>query len=263
MVNRTRKQQKRKADQQSLSKPLLLSGAAFFLALLAVWQVQNWLSSPATLPMKLVRIEGDLKYLKLADIESAVAGKVSGGFFSIDLQAVQAAARRLPWLQQISVKRVWPNTLLLTVEERVAVARWGDEQLVTAEGEIFAAQGRGPAGLPLLDGPAELAPLLVQRMQSESQRFAGYDMQLAQMTVNERGSWQIVFGNGLRVALGHTEVALKLDRLARHIGTITGMKGMPQSIDLRYRNGMAVKWPEMTAEQRAQAKEQTQHRGKV
>ncbi|MGD2117478.1 MAG: cell division protein FtsQ/DivIB [Chromatiales bacterium] len=262
MAQQARNQHKRKAQEPRLSKPLLLSGLAFLLVLLAGLQVQQWLSSPTTLPMKLVRIEGELKYLKLKDLENAVAGKVSGGFFSIDLQAVQNAARQLPWLQQISVKRVWPNTLVLVVEERVAVARWGDKQLVTANGEVFDSQDTGPADLPLLDGPIELAPLLVQRMRSETQRFADLGLQLQQMNVNARGSWQIEFRNGLQVALGQEDVMLKLNRLARHIKRLDRMKGMPQRIDLRYRHGMAVKWPE-AVDQQPESAGQTKHRGKV
>ena len=80
------------------------------------------------------------------------------------------------------------------------------------------------------------------RFNAEQQRFALQNLQVAELTVNERGAWSIRFAEGLEVAVGRDEVDLRLQRLARYLQTIRQLRGMPESVDLRYRHGMAILW---------------------
>lgn len=207
----------------------------------AYWQVHSWFMNPATLPVKVVRIDGELKYLQKAELENAVASVVTGGFFNIDLKSIMTRARGLPWVDEVSIKRVWPDTVVMEITERVAIARWGDKQLVTASGEVFLPNGLMPEGLPVLNGLESRAVEVVEIFKREKQRFAALGLGIARLQVNKRGAWSITFENDLKIEIGRADIEKRLQRLAKNFAAII-KRGNPEYIDLRYRHGMAVAW---------------------
>lgn len=88
----------------------------------------------------------------------------------VDLQKRRMELRRVDWVREASVRRIWPNRLHVDVAERVPVAFIqvttavsGDHaapvvhrpRLIDADGMILPARGRLPEGLPLLSGVRE------------------------------------------------------------------------------------------------------------
>lgn len=235
---------------------LLVSG-------IGVWQLQQWLTDPATLPIKTVKIDGEIRYLQKHELENSIAALVSGGFFSIDLSAIRRTAQQLAWVDDVSIRRHWPDTLVMHISEKTALARWGDSQLVTASGEIFLPPGDMPDGLPLLDGPDEQATEVVARFTREAQRFAGLGLELVSLAMNQRGAWTLEFGNGLTIAVGRDAFEVRLARLSRHFNRLVEMKGMPKRVDLRYRHGISVQWPAAPAQNPAQDPDQVRAAGQA
>ncbi|HXK57283.1 MAG TPA: FtsQ-type POTRA domain-containing protein, partial [Gammaproteobacteria bacterium] len=94
-----------------------------------VWAVDK-LRDPRILPFKVVRIDGQLRYLNRVQIEKSVGGEIRGNFFTVDVERVHRAAKALPWVDRVSVRRVWPQTLVVRITEQVPMARWGKHQLV-------------------------------------------------------------------------------------------------------------------------------------
>jgi cell division septal protein FtsQ len=89
---------------------------------------------------------------------------------NIDLEKRRTELRRVDWVREASVRRIWPNKLHVEVEERVPVAFMqvtsgltGDfaapvvqrPRLIDADGVILPARGHLPQGLPLLSGVRE------------------------------------------------------------------------------------------------------------
>ena len=61
----------------------------------------------------------------------------------------------MPWLKRVGVRRVWPDRLVIQFEEYQPVARWGDNGLMSKEGNIFYPDPLQDAfsDLPQLKGP--------------------------------------------------------------------------------------------------------------
>src|SRR4051812_37547816 len=70
-------------------------------------------------------------------IEAAIQGRVAGNFFAASPAELRAALEQLPWVRRVEVRRVWPDRLEVSIEEHVALARWGDDALVNTCGERF------------------------------------------------------------------------------------------------------------------------------
>ena len=236
--NKTRKKQER---SEMIARSVAAGLFAVCMLSVAYWQIYSWLMNPATLPVKVVRIDGELKYLQKTELENAVAGAVSGGFFNIDLKSIMNKAHQLPWVDEVSVKRVWPDTVVMEIRERVAIARWGEKHLVTASGEIFLPNELIPEGLPMLIGMDQRSVEVVELYEREKPRFEKLGLTITRLQVNKRGAWSIAFDNGLQIAIGRADIEHRLQRLADNYAAIT-QRGNPEYIDLRYRYGIAVSW---------------------
>ena len=242
-MKKTTMKKDRKKQQQvegsRVARLLAISLSVILVIGIVAVQVNNWFMDPANLPIRVVRIDGQLEYLKKTDLQDAVAPAVTGGYFNIDLHAISKKAQKLAWVDEVSVKRIWPDTVVMKITERQAIARWGEKQLVTANGEVFLPPEKIPAGLPLIDGPETRSVDMVKMFDKEKQRFSVLKLTLKELRLNKRGAWSMQFSEGTKVALGRAELEERIQRLAENYSAIMA-KGKPVSIDLRYRHGIAV-----------------------
>ena len=113
----------------------------------AVWGVMK-LQDPRVMPLSVVRIDGDFRHMHRGDLEQAIGSAIRGNFFTVDVAGIRAAAHRPPWVDEVSVRRVWPATLQMQVVEQVPLARWGESGLINGRGEVFRppAEGSSSAG---------------------------------------------------------------------------------------------------------------------
>jgi cell division protein FtsQ len=200
------------------------------------------LTDPRVLPIKHVRIDGALTNLDRRELEHAVADVVHGGFFTIDLKKVWSTARGLPWVGEVQVRRVWPDGLRLRVQERVAVARWGEDGLLTADGEIFRPSAPTiPQGLPRLSGDDDLAPEVLQTYRDVSQQLAPLGLALRELRRDPRGGWRLTLADGPVVAIGPDRLERSLRRFVRLYPELKARgPGRLLRVDLRYPHGLAV-----------------------
>lgn len=84
--------------------------------------------------------QGDvLSYASPASIQSTLDGQVQGNFFTLDLLKVQRILSSSPWVRHVDITRLWPNGLLLRIEEHEPFALWNDEALINTWGEKYLA----------------------------------------------------------------------------------------------------------------------------
>ena len=90
-------------------------------------RVQLLLRSPL-FPVARGRVLGELAHDRRAsEIEAVARGTRRRQLLRASTSARCAPAlEQLPWVRRVSVRRVWPDRLEVTLEEHVALARWGD-----------------------------------------------------------------------------------------------------------------------------------------
>ncbi|ADE13680.1 cell division protein FtsQ [Nitrosococcus halophilus Nc 4] len=219
-----------------------------FLVGAAAWGISR-LADPQTLPLRKVSIEGQFKQVTQEKLHEAVAPHVSGGFFSVNLETIRAAVEALPWVAQAGVRRVWPDSLRIEVKEQVPLAYWGEEALVSVEGEIFAPPRESfPKGLPKLQGPLGSERLLVSRLGEIEAQLSALELQVAQLTMGERRDWHIVFEDGVELILGRAHSKQRLTRFQQIYARLLQLHREDiRRVDMRYTNGFAVTWRGDTA----------------
>lgn len=203
-----------------------------------------WLLDPETLPIRSVQVEGGLRYLDAERLRQVVAPHASGGFFTVDIEAVQAAVADRPWVDRATVRRVWPDSLRISVTEHRPLARWGDDGLLSHRGRWFAApQSEFTQQLPTVHGPDGFEETLARRYRELDRMFASIGRRIVELQVSDRRAWRLRLDNGLDVRVGRRDLKRRLSRFLRIYSDVEAMgNGEMATVDLRYTNGLAVQW---------------------
>ena len=228
---------------QSLPSPTVI---AFSLILLATIGVIAWaaseLSDPTALPIRRVHIEGEFKHLDPEHLQEVVVGVVDAGFFRVDVARVRERLLDEPWIREATIRRVWPESLHVSIVEQTPVARWGEQALLNKQGDIFAPPREAlPARMVRLDGPlgAEVEVLTAYRHMRT--RLAGIGLDIVALELSARHAWRLELAGGKEIAFGRRDVETRLVRFLaawrQGLGDVWPRIGR---VDLRYTNGFAV-----------------------
>ncbi|MBI5259079.1 MAG: FtsQ-type POTRA domain-containing protein [Burkholderiales bacterium] len=229
------------------------ANAVFTLAALALCAAAVlWLTRLPVFALRGIKIEGDVARNSVSTIRANAAPKLSGNFFTLDLQKSRAAFEAVPWVRHAVVRRVWPNRLAVQLEEHRAAALWatedGNDKLVNSHGEVFEANigDVEDEALPRFAGPAGSAPqilALYRRLQPVLAQLNAGDVD--ELQLSGRGSWRAELEGGAVIELGRgtdDELIARTERFVRTLSQVTGHYQRPlESADLRHADGYAVR----------------------
>ncbi len=202
---------------------------------------------PSLLPVRVVTVVGAVHRLSAPILARTVTEHLQSGILTQDLRVLKNAVEALPWVHSATLRRIWPDQIELSVTEHQPMARWGDNGLVTAEGVVFRPETDSlPPGLPRLVGDDSQAPKVAASYLDWRDRVAALGLRIVTLALDPRGAWTLNLANGLRLELGTERVE---ERLGRFIHTYPQLAaaGRAELIDVRYTNGLAVRWAEGAA----------------
>jgi cell division protein FtsQ len=203
-----------------------------------------WLSDPHRFPLNVVEVKGDFRYLGKQQLQAAVAPYATGGFFTVDVAAIRTAAEALPWVKKASVKRVWPETLRVQIEEQQPVARWGEQGFLNKAGEPFVPwQENVTMELPSLAGPDGHELKVLDNFRRVSATLEPLGVKVTRMALDNRRAWHLQLDDAVLLELGRTDGRQRLQRFVRAWPAVfAGRLDALQRVDLRYSNGFSVNW---------------------
>ncbi len=234
-------------QQRSRMHVLPLTVVLVFSAMLvtAVVAAKQYLANPRNLPVKTMAIKGKFRHLDRDNLRRVMSKAIDGGFFTTDIQRIRQAGLSLPWVDDVSITRVWPDQLIMEVTEQQPVARWGDKALVNGRGQVFYPVKPMRKWPELrLSGVDEKAPVVLDFYAQVKADFVARGLQIQSLALNERAEWKIQLNSGLQIILGRNDAADRLQRFLGLYGEISGKELKPVRVDLRYEQGFAVDWQE-------------------
>lgn len=217
-----------------------------------------WLSQRPVFSLRQVVVEPiagqTLRHISKPIVKQQVLETVQGNFFSVKLEDVKHGFESMPWVRHANVRRVWPNGLIVSIEEQKPLGTWGgvdSHTLMNIHGEIFAGRVTEVGdGVQLIDfnGPDDAGKEVMRLYERANAWFKPWNAEVKSLTLSERYAWHVKLSNGMKIEFGRDEESsdktLTEDRVARLF------KYWPQvqekwanridAIDLRYANGFAV-----------------------
>lgn len=210
-----------------------------------------WLTRAPLFTIRAIQLDGELARNSVNTIRANAMPALAGNFFSIDLQKTRAAFEAVPWVRRATVRRVWPDRLVVRLEEQHAAALWqgddGNDRLVNSAGEVFDANlgDVEDEGLPTFAGPDGTAAQMLAMYALLQPVFARLDASIETLRLSGRGSWRAELDSGAAVELGRgadAEVLARCERFVRTLPQVTGRFQQPlQYADLRHADGYAVR----------------------
>ncbi len=226
----------------TLWKPKLL---LLCLLVVSVSVIFTQINLQQILPISSVKIEGEFNYLDKEQLKKRAMPVVDGGFFSVNLSAVRNVLISLPWVEDVSVRRQWPDQLLVRVIEKKPVVYWGDNAVLSAKGVLFVPDKKLSENLPYLQGPDGLHKTMFQELARMQAWLLETGLHIQVMSLDERRSWTLTMTDGIELRLGREKMHQRLQRFASvYKNNFQSEMRKIKHIDMRYTNGFAVAWTE-------------------
>lgn len=194
-------------------------------------------------PIKTVRVYG-VERVDQHEVQNVVAPLANRGFFNVNVEFIRDRLLQMPWVANTFVRRYWPDRIDITIIEKNAIARWNDQSLLSDAGEIFMPMPESiPNTLPELIGPDGQQMVMLQYFNQINRLFIPLHARISHLELTPYFSWKLMLDNGVSVRIGQKDVLTRLGHFVKVYPKIIGNRASDvQYIDLRYPNGMAVKW---------------------
>lgn len=209
-----------------------------------------WIVHSSYFPVRQIKVAQPLKHVQTNQIEAISRRHLYGNIFIVDVNAAKTALAKLPWVDKVQVKRIWPDTVLLDINEREVIARWGTQQLVDSNGQLFEAQSQ--ENLPLLVGSASSVRFMTVNLLIFENLLRPTRLHIRELHLSNRSAWEIVLDNGITLRLGRENVEKRLAHFVWAWPQILRKQASDiDYVDLRYPDGFALRRKNTVAEEHA------------
>jgi len=229
---------------EGVAKPVSLIFLALAIVLFVVVSVRAIGAMKERTSIASVLVEGELRHANSRQIAARIAPVAKGDYFSVNLAAIQEAARGAPWVDEVMVSRRWPDGVRVQVREKQPVALWGAGGLISSRGDLFVPDSAVSASdLPILFGPTGKTMYVMEQYRAMNSILRGLGMRIVELQLTDRMSWFLRMDNGIQLVVDQVGTIEKMQRFAYlYDRQLKPDAGNIASIDLRYRNGVSVGW---------------------
>ncbi|WP_422134515.1 cell division protein FtsQ/DivIB [Endozoicomonas sp. ALD040] len=210
------------------------------VSLLWIWPtLMMWVNQP----IARVEVRSTFNYLERGDVEKQLAPWLVNRFFYLDLEEMRRAVLDMPWVREASLRREWPDTLIVSLEERKPIARWQDDGLIDEDGEVFRPGSlEAFSKLPKLSGVEDRSQDVMQQYLAFSQVIRPLGVAVRELRLSTTDSWWLKVDH-VDVNLGRDRRMERLQRFIRlYYARLDDRWQDVKRVDLRYLNGASVAW---------------------
>lgn len=194
-------------------------------------------------PIQQVKLTSELKQLTQQELNQKLAPYVGSSFWQVELTQIQADLVRLDWVSQAVVKRSWPDQLIISIEEQVPVARWGESGLINHKGEVFFPKEVTEfSNFVQLDGELENSSQILAKLAEFQTMLDAIEWRISALRLSVEGAWQVQILDGPQLLIAQKQDRAQLQRFVRAYGQLKEeLRNSAQVYDLRYSNGFSIK----------------------
>lgn len=207
----------------------------------------NQLKTTHYFPIKDVKIVG-VQHVAHEEVEHLLIPLVNKGFFAVNVDHIKESLAQFPWVADASVRRIWPNEIVIQVTEKNPLARWNNAKLLSTNGQLFAPPITSiPTDLPEFIGPEGEQLQVMQNYEQINAVLLPLHLKIARIVLTADNAWSLMLDNGIKLNVGHKDSLTRVGDFVKVYPKIIGDHAHDVDyVDLRYANGLAVRWKTVT-----------------
>ena len=189
-------------------------------------------------PIVQLQVNAGLEHVTLAMINEQISPWFPDGYMTLNVNAIKDELHNMVMVSQVSVEKVWPDTLKINIEEERPVAIWNDKSMLSEKGDILPVALK-QLQLPKLNGANQESKMVMHHFLLFNRWGKRHKIELTAIKHSSAG-WLLKYKTGLTIWLDSTTAMNGLQQLDSVIEQfdLTRIK----RIDMRYEQGFAVAW---------------------
>ena len=226
-----------------------------FSVLCLIITMLPWFFSQPNFHLKylVLNISSDkVQHVKPKELKKLVIMELNGTALTTDLGPIYKSVLSHPWIKEATVRRIWPNKILVNLVEHNIIGVWSDGRFVTQAGKLLqfdklqseSINKEKNCFLLKLDGPNETVTAVLDRARMISKKASKVGLQTTGVQLTSQYDWRVFFSNGMKMELGGENLETPLEkRLDNFFNSIAWVRKKIKkdliSVDLRYAQGFA------------------------
>ncbi len=205
-------------------------------------------------------VNNDNPNLDTQEIQQAIKTTLNGTTLSTDLNKMVELILDNPWVEQVVVRRVWPDTIVVRLQERRIIALWNNEHLISELGEVTnipvsdyrEVEKKLGCYLIRIEGPKDFLSKIVARAEETNNLLTTINKQLLHLRLTEQFSWEGKTTGGMTLRFGGDDLQgpmnYRLENFTKSYSSLANKlaeKGVRSPdigyVDLRYAKGFAIR----------------------
>jgi cell division protein FtsQ len=202
------------------------------------------LRNPRFFPIRKVIVESSFQHINQEIFRDIIKPHIKKSFFILSLNELKTALLQLPWVFEVTIHRIWPDKLRISIREQEIAAGWNSDALFNPKGENFIPPKMPlPINWPLLTGSDDQMTIVWQRYLETNKSLYHMGFKVIKMDLSPSQDLKILLNNGVLMILANNDFANSINNFIKAYPALTKNKSKSiESIDFRYSNGFAVKW---------------------
>lgn len=196
--------------------------------------VQNWF------PIKRITIDGEVPHITREQLSYIAGHKLIGTFFTLNIDELQHEFRKIPWVSQVSVLRDFPDAITVKVDEYKAIARWGEDGLLSGDGRVFNGADNNTK-LPVFYAPKSQIKDVLMVYNTLTALFKVHDLSIQKIIYNGAGFVKLYLSNNLELVLCGANFNSDVQKLNKYWDEVHQIKPDITYINMCYKNALAIK----------------------
>lgn len=204
----------------------------------------TYLGSAERYPINTIKMIASYEHINHKQLEALLSPYLNKSFFTFPVHQLYQSLTQLSWVDKVDIERIWPDTLKIMIKEKLPFTTWNDA-ILTTNGEIILDEKALSESrkLPHLMGPPEDANEVLQMYKKMSKILSICGLSINTLEKRKNQAWELKLNNSVVLKLGKQTLEERLTRFCKAFPAVFSEKSeQVVSVDLRYPEGMAVKW---------------------
>lgn len=210
---------------------------------IVLFQLFNKTKNSAFFPIKNVQVYG-AQHVDRDEIQSLILPSLDKGFFNVDVDYIRDRLQQSSWVANIFVRRHWPDRVEVAIIEKQVIAKWNNTSLLSTSGDIFEPPKETyPKNIPEFIAPEGLQMQMLEYYRAINRILVPLHAKISYLELTPYATWKVRMNNGILLQAGNRQLLAQLNHFVKVYPKIIGTREHDvEYVDLRYSNGIAVRW---------------------